>query len=85
MKSRPTDKQLLDWFGAHTNFELTQSHDVEDEPEWQVWEVTGNVNDREWDPVGAPDPDVRVAIANAMKAHKRCHRCPVRKRKVKAK
>lgn len=42
-----------DWLAAHKSLELSWSGEPEADPEWQVHEVCGGVNDREWTLVGS--------------------------------
>lgn len=58
------DTALLDWLGKHPQCELSYEG-WDDDPRWQVHQVTGGRNDREWRVVGEGGT-VREAIRAAM-------------------
>ncbi len=64
-----TDAALLDWLGKHPQCQL--SHEGwDDDPSWQVHQVAGGRNDREWKLVGEGET-VRAAIQSAQEGMKR--------------
>ena len=51
-------REAMDWFGGQRNLELafyrpTYSDEDDLSEEWRIWRVSGPINDREWDQVGA--------------------------------
>jgi len=60
-----TDAALLDWLEKHPQCEL--SHDGWDSEKWQVHQVIGPRNDREWKLIGEGET-VREALLAAQKA-----------------
>lgn len=64
MDDKSTDAALLDWLGKNPQCEL--SHDGWDTELWQVHEVIGGRNDREWKLIGQGET-VRDAIRSAQR------------------
>lgn len=62
---RTSDAELLDWLDRHPQCQL--SYDGWDTERWQVHEVVGGRNDREWKEIGSGET-VREAIQAARKA-----------------
>lgn len=50
-----SSQQAWDWLAKHRNLELSYGYgeDEEDTDGWLVHRVRGNVNDREWEQIGA--------------------------------
>jgi hypothetical protein len=63
------DAALLDWLERRPQCEVSNAG-WDDDPRWQVHQVTGSRNDREWRLIGEGET-VRDAIRDAMKREKR--------------
>ena len=68
MTHQSTDAGMLDWLQRNPQCEV--SNDGWDSEMWQVHEVIGGRNDREWRLIGE-GPTVRDAIASAQEKGKR--------------